>query len=37
MEPSEEDMLKARRVQRLLYLAMAIMILAPLIVFFLRG
>jgi hypothetical protein len=37
MEPTEAEKLKARRVQRLLYLIMAVMILLPLIIYMIRS
>jgi hypothetical protein len=37
MEPTEAEKLKARRVQRLLYLIMAIMIALPALIFVLRS
>lgn len=36
MEPTEADKLKARRVQTLLYVLTAVMIGAPLLIYFLR-
>jgi hypothetical protein len=36
MEPTEAEKLKARRVQRLLYLLMALMIAIPALIFVLR-
>lgn len=37
MEPTEAEKLKARRVQQLLYVLMALMIGIPLIIFFLQS
>jgi hypothetical protein len=37
MEPTEAEKIKARRVQRLLYVLMALMIGVPWLIFFLRS
>jgi hypothetical protein len=37
MEPTEAEKLKAQRVQRLLYVLMALMIGVPLLIFVVRG
>jgi hypothetical protein len=37
MEPTEAEKLKARRVQRLLYVIMAVMIALPLVIYMIRS